>query len=184
MIELVPYDAERHRGGVREVLARNGWDERYVAGQLDALYILSADTSPGTRGRVYVHEAEEGRVGGFVSVEFREWNRLGQLHGLAVDPHLKRRGIASALVGRAEEFVRREGGRGLYADTPVTNESARRFYEALGYRRAYVMPEFYAQRNPPRPYSASTRPTPRVRLLAMTACAGKTVADTSRKCGD
>ena len=143
MIELVPYDAERHRGGVREVLARNGWDERYVAGQLDALYILSADTSPGTRGRVYVHEAEEGRVGGFVSVEFREWNRLGQLHGLAVDPHLKRRGIASALVGRAEEFVRREGGRGLYADTPVTNESARRFYEALGYRRAYVMPGYY-----------------------------------------
>ena len=132
MIELVPYDAERHRGGVREVLARNGWDERYVAGQLDALYILSADTSPGTRGRVYVHEAEEGRVGGFVSVEFREWNRLGQLHGLAVDPHLKRRGIASALVHRAEEFVRGEGGRGLYVDTPVTNEIGRRFYECSG----------------------------------------------------
>jgi ribosomal protein S18 acetylase RimI-like enzyme/chloramphenicol 3-O-phosphotransferase len=143
LIDLVLYDAECHRGGVRKVLAKNGWEERYVAGQLDALYTLSAASSPGTRGRVYVHEAGEDRVGGFVSVEFRAWNRLGQLHGLAVDPHLKRQGIASALVGRAEEFVRTEGGRGLYADTPMTNEIARRFYETSGYRRAYLMPEYY-----------------------------------------
>jgi ribosomal protein S18 acetylase RimI-like enzyme len=144
VIGPIPYDAERHRGGVRGVLAKNGWEERYVAGQLDALHILSANTSPGTRGRVYVHEAEDSRVGGFVSVEFREWNRLGQLHGLAVDPRLGRQGIASALVERAEEFVRGEDGRGLYAaDTPVTNEGARRFYEALGYRQAYVMPGYY-----------------------------------------
>ena len=179
----MPYDAGRHRGGVRDILAKNGWEERYIVGQLQALYVLSADAAPGPRGRVYVHEAED-RVSGFVSVEFREWNRLGQVHGLAVDLGLKRRGIASVLVGKAEGYVQEEGGRGVYVDTPVTNETARSFYEALGYRRAYVMPEFYAQRNPPRPYSASTRPTPRVRLLAMTACAGKTVADTSRKCGD
>jgi len=143
VIDLVPYDVESHRGGVREVLAKNGWEERYVAGQLDTLYSLSAGRSPGTRGKIYVHEAEEGRVGGFVSVEFREWNHLGQLQGLAVDPDLQRRGIASALVGRAEGFVRGEGGRGLYADTPVTNEGAGQFYEASGYRRAYVMPEYY-----------------------------------------
>ena len=41
MIDLVPYDAERHRGGVREVLAKNGWEERYGAGQLDGLDFLS-----------------------------------------------------------------------------------------------------------------------------------------------
>jgi len=71
--------------------------------------------------------------------------RLGQLQGLAVDPALKRRGIASELVHRAEEFVQAEGGRGLYVDTPVTNEIGRSFYEALGYRQAYVMPEYYDQ---------------------------------------
>ena len=142
MVGLMPYDAGRHRGGVRDILAGNGWEERYVVGQLRALYVLSAAASPGPRGRVYVHEAED-RVGGFVSVEFREWNRLGQLHGLAVDPDLKRRGIASVLVGRAEGFVQGEGGRGVYVDTPVTNDAARGFYEALGYRQAYVMPEYY-----------------------------------------
>jgi ribosomal protein S18 acetylase RimI-like enzyme len=83
----------------------------------------------------------EDRLSGFVSVEYREWNRLGQVHGLAVDPDLKWQGIASALVRRAEELVREEGGRGLYVDTPVTNEIGRSFYEALGYRQAYAMPE-------------------------------------------
>ena len=138
----MPYDAGRHRGCVRDILAGNGWEERYIVGQLRALYVLSAAASPRPRGRVYVHEAEY-RVGGFVSVEFREWNSLGQLHGLAVDPSLKRRGIASVLVGRAEKFVRGEGGRGVYVDTPVTNDAARSFYKALGYRQAYVMPEYY-----------------------------------------
>jgi ribosomal protein S18 acetylase RimI-like enzyme len=65
------------------------------------------------------------------------------LHGLAVDPDLKRRGTASALVRYAEKFVREEGGRGIYAHPPATNGAARRFYLALGYRHAYTMPEYY-----------------------------------------
>ena len=142
MINIVPYDAVRHRRGVREILTKNGWEERYIAGQLAGLDALSGDPLPGTRSKVCICEVEE-RLSGFVCVEYREWNRLGQLQGLAVDPALKRRGIASALVHRAEQFVRAEGGRGLYVDTPVTNEIGGSFYEALGYRQAYVMPEYY-----------------------------------------
>jgi ribosomal protein S18 acetylase RimI-like enzyme len=142
VIDIVSYEAMRHRGGVRDVLVRNGWEEQYIAGQLAWLDVLSGDPIPATRGKVCVSEAQN-RLSGFVSVEFREWNRLGQLQGLAVDPALKRRGIASELVHRAEEFVRAEGGRGLYVDTPVTNEIGRSFYEALGYRQAYLMPEYY-----------------------------------------
>jgi ribosomal protein S18 acetylase RimI-like enzyme len=142
VIDIVPYDAVRHRRGVREILAKNGWEERYIAGQLAGLDALSGDPLPGTRSKVCICEVEE-RLSGFVCVEYREWNRLGQIQGLAVEPALKRRGIASELVHRAEEFVRAEGGRGLYVDTPVTNEIGGSFYEALGYRQAYVMPEYY-----------------------------------------
>jgi ribosomal protein S18 acetylase RimI-like enzyme len=142
VIDIAPYDAVRHRRVVREILATNGWEEHYIAGQLAGLKALAGDPLPGTRIKVYVCEAEE-RVSGFVCVEYREWNRLGQPQGLAVDPLLKRRGIASALVHRAEEFVQAEGGRGLYVDTPITNEPARSFYEALDYRQAYLMPEYY-----------------------------------------
>jgi ribosomal protein S18 acetylase RimI-like enzyme len=99
-------------------------------------------TPPGSRTKVCVSEVGI-RLGGFVCVEYREWNRLGQVQGLAVKPALKRQGIASEFVHRVEEFVRAEGGRGLYADTPATNEVWRRCYEALGCRRAYVVPEYY-----------------------------------------
>ncbi len=142
MIDIVPYDAVRHRGGVRELLTKNGWEEHYIEGQLGGLDALAGGSLPGTDGKVWVSETED-HLSGFVSVEYRAWNRLGQLQGLAVDPALKRRGIASALVHRAEEFVQAGGGRGLYVDTPVTNEAGRSFYETLGYRQAYVMPEYY-----------------------------------------
>jgi ribosomal protein S18 acetylase RimI-like enzyme len=142
VIDIVSYDPMRHRRGAREVLAKNGWEEPYIAGQLAGLDVLSGASLPGKRGKVCVCEVEN-RLSGFVCVEYREWNRLGQLQGLAVDPALKRRGIASDLVRRAEEFVRAEGGRGLYVDTPVTNEIGRNFYKALGYWQAYVMPEYY-----------------------------------------
>ena len=141
-MDICPYEPERHRRAIREILAKNGWEERYIAGQLAALDVLSGDSAPGTRGRIFVAETE-GRAGAFVCVEFREWNRLGQLHGLAVDPDLKRRGISSALVHRAEGFVRVKGGRGIYVDTPATNEVARCFYLALGYQYVYTMPEYY-----------------------------------------
>ena len=132
----------RHRRGVHEILVKNGWQEHFIAGQLAGLDALSGDPLPETHGKVCVCEVEE-RLSGFVCVEYREWNRLGQIQGLAVDPAHKRRGIASDLVRCAEQFVRREGGRGLYVDTPVTNEIGRSFYEALGYWQAYVMPEYY-----------------------------------------
>ena len=142
MIDIVPYDAARHRGGVRELLTKNGWEEHYIEGQLAGLDALAGESLSGTHGKVCVSETED-HLSGFVSVEYRAWNRLGQLQGLAVDPALKRRGIASVLVHRAEEFVQAGGGRGLYVDTPVTNEAGRSFYETLGYRQAYVMPEYY-----------------------------------------
>ncbi len=34
-------------------------------------------------------------------------------------------------------------GRGVYADTRLTNDSARNLYQALGYELAYTMPDYY-----------------------------------------
>jgi len=138
------YDAARHRPHVRRILEQNGWEQQYVAGQLAAIDGLTTGGRPGVLGAVFVAEdLPSEKVRGFVSVEFREWNRLGQLQGLAVAAGSKRRGIASALVRRAEGFVLGQSGRGVYVDTPVTNEAARNLYQDLGYELAYTMPDYY-----------------------------------------
>ncbi len=145
MFTIARYRGTRHRRGIGRILEESGWERRYVAGQLAAIDDLTTHERPGVRGTVLVAvpEGAEGSVCGFVSVEFRGWNRLGQLHGLAVAPGSKRRGVASSLVLGAEEFVRGLSGRGLYADTPKTNEAAQSFYQALGYGLAYTMPDYY-----------------------------------------
>ena len=80
VIEVVPYDATRHRRGVREVLAKNGWEDHYIAGPLAGLDALSSDSLPGTRSKVCVCVVDE-HFSGFVCVEYREWNRLGTCKG-------------------------------------------------------------------------------------------------------
>jgi ribosomal protein S18 acetylase RimI-like enzyme len=149
---IARYDAARHHQGIRRILEENGWERRYIAGQLAGIEDLTCDRRSGVLGVVFVALPDDPlrpalqRVWGFVSVEFREWNRLGQLQGLAVAPDLKRRGIASALVRQAEEFVLGRTGRGVYVDTPITNEAARTLYQDLGYELAYTMPEYYDDR--------------------------------------
>jgi ribosomal protein S18 acetylase RimI-like enzyme len=84
----------------------------------------------------------EDQLRGFVSMEIYSWNRLAQIHGLAVDPAHLRSGIGSELVAAAECFGRAAGARGIYADTPVTNVAARAFYVAAGYVEDYVMTRY------------------------------------------
>ena len=37
LVKIVIYDAVQHRLGVRQMLEKNGWEERYIAGQLAVL---------------------------------------------------------------------------------------------------------------------------------------------------
>ncbi len=125
---------------IQALLAAIGWEAQYIEGQTASLSALHGDPN----ARVVVALAGAA-LAGFVSVAFAPWNRLGQVHGLAVAPVQQRRGIASALLGAAEAFVREQCGRGVFVDTPVDNHTARAFYTANGYQAAYVMPEYYAE---------------------------------------
>jgi ribosomal protein S18 acetylase RimI-like enzyme len=71
-------------------------------------------------------------------------NRLGQIQGLAVSPVRLRRGIGARLIDVAERFVSAAGYRGIYADTPVTNEGGRAFYRSRGYTEDYRMTRYYS----------------------------------------
>jgi ribosomal protein S18 acetylase RimI-like enzyme len=131
----LPEDASAVAG----LLARHGWEERYIRGQLDALGRIERSEYGGS----YVAVVDR-HAAGFVSIEVHRWNRLAQIQGLAVDHARLRGGIGSALVREAERIARMERTRGIYVDTPVTNSAARAFYSANGYIEDYVMTRYYA----------------------------------------
>lgn len=128
-----------HLPFIRRILTRIGWAEQYISAMESAASVFSKDR--GTYG-VYLAVAN-GETAGYLYVQYYDWNRLCQIQGLAVDPAFQRRGIASALVARAETFARSKNARGVYVDTPISNTGGRRFYEATGYRLGYIMPRYY-----------------------------------------
>ena len=130
-----PADAER----IAALLRAHGWQDRYIAGQLDALSALGD-----SRHGAALVAAVDGDLAGYVALEIHRWNGLGQIQGLAVHPAQLRRRIGTHLVETAERFGREHGCRGVYVDTPVDNEGGRAFYAALGYREDYRMTRYYA----------------------------------------
>ncbi|MGH3660288.1 MAG: GNAT family N-acetyltransferase [Micromonosporaceae bacterium] len=138
-IEIRAYADREHKAGVASVLAALGWEQRHVDGQLAAV----AEFSGSADGSVLV-AVEESVVAGYVSVGFEAWNRLGQIHGLAVLPEARRRGIAKALVEAAVQRLRSQGARGVRVDTPVDNLTGRLFYQSAGFTEDHILTRYYA----------------------------------------
>ncbi len=112
---IEPYQAP-DRSAIRRILEAIGWEEHYIVAFEQAADSLARRDD----AAVYVARLE-GTTVGFIFVQFHAWNRLCQIQGLAVDPAVQRRGVASVLVAQAEAYARAHGARGIYVDTPVTN---------------------------------------------------------------
>jgi ribosomal protein S18 acetylase RimI-like enzyme len=123
---------------ITELLLGIGWNEAQVSGQVSSILFLCQDSDSAA------YYAKDGdRIAGFATCQFSRWNRMGQIHGLAVDLIYRRQGLAARLILECERFLLEKGARGVYVDTPVNNEGGRRFYEAIGYQEAYIMPQYY-----------------------------------------
>jgi len=127
-----------HRPAIRSILEPIGWAEQYIASCEQMVTQYSHD--PHLAG--YLALINETPIG-FIFVEYRDWNQLSQIQGLAVHPAYHRQGIARQLVDKAESFARSKNARGIYVDTPVKNIGGRAFYEAIGYQLGYIMPRYY-----------------------------------------
>ncbi len=125
---------------IHALLTAEGWTLDQVDGQLKAIKRLASSEA----GFVRVIRADE-ILAGYISAEFHPWNRLVQIHGIAVALTLRRRRLASRLMSEAEFFARSVGARGIFVDTPVTNNAARDLYLACGYSEAYRMPRYYSE---------------------------------------
>jgi ribosomal protein S18 acetylase RimI-like enzyme len=123
---------------ITRLIKKAGWNIRQLRGQLSVIHRLASDKN----GRVLVAVAE-GELLGYISAEFYEWNRLGQIQGLIVDNQWRGQGIATRLVREIEKFMKRKWARGIHVDTPVNNELGRKFYTWLGYQEDCIRSEYY-----------------------------------------
>ena len=124
---------------IAALLREHGWSHRQIMGQLDALDALAA-----SEDGLALIATSAGAVDGFISLQVHAWNRLAQIHGLAVRHDQLRRGYATRLIEAAEAFALDKECRGIYVDTPVDNDVARAFYLGRGYSEGYRMSRYYA----------------------------------------
>ena len=132
--------------------------ERITGGEdLDAVATLEAAsfTNPWTRemlerelqqsdvARVYVLRLPTHRVAAFCAA----WFVYDELHVniVAVEPDLRRQGLATALMEYVLSDAAREGARRAFLEVRRSNDPALRLYERLGFTIAGVRRQYYTQ---------------------------------------
>jgi ribosomal protein S18 acetylase RimI-like enzyme len=83
-------------------------------------------------GGTFLIAETDARVVGMGGLDLKA-DRVGEVRRMRVDPEFQRRGIASALLARLEEYAVRAGMAKLVLDTLVTNAPAQLLYAAHGY---------------------------------------------------
>ncbi|HDO20485.1 MAG: ribosomal protein S18-alanine N-acetyltransferase [archaeon GB-1867-097] len=71
------------------------------------------------------------------------YNYLGHILSIAVDENFRRRGIGRLLMLNAEERLKHLGCIILRLEVRVSNSAAQNLYLKLGYKKAYVISNYY-----------------------------------------
>ena len=87
--------------------------------------------------------AEAGRVVGYYLLLFRAGASIARLYSIAVEPAVRGRGLATALLDDAEAMARRRGATRLGLEVRDDNAPAIRLYEQRGYLLTGRVPDYY-----------------------------------------
>jgi len=76
-------------------------------------------------------------------LETRKNVKVGHIISIAVDPAYRRRKIGSSLMKESLGRFRRMGARWVYLECRVSNATAQKFYEKLGFRKVEIISGYY-----------------------------------------
>ena len=85
----------------------------------------------------------EDRIAGYV-IAHPVRRKYGRILTLDILPQARRFGLATQLMGAAEQRLRALGCSEIYLETAVNNEPALRLYRKLGYEILRTLPEYYS----------------------------------------
>ena len=87
---------------------------------------------------VFVVDANNGRLAGFIAVEQRlitEYGERAEIAALVVDAEIRRGGVGRMLVAAAERWATELGMQDLVVRSNAARAESHPFYESLGYER-------------------------------------------------
>ncbi len=87
---------------------------------------------------LFVAEADDGRLVGFIAVEHRliiEYGERAEIAALVVDAEIRRGGVGRMLVAAAERWATELGMQDLVVRSNAARAESHPFYESLGYER-------------------------------------------------
>ena len=105
--------------------------------------MLENEVKGSDTARVYVLRVQDGEVAAFCTC----WLIVDELHinTIAVDPAMRRAGLATMLMEHVMRDAARSGARRSTLEVRASNEPARRLYAKLGFAEAGVRPLYYTQ---------------------------------------
>jgi len=139
----LPGDLDRIWEIERASFGREAYDRKLFAYYLDkcgGLFLVAA-RRPARDGRA----EPRGKLCGYLIACLRGGRLAGsaELVSVAIEPEVRGRGAASALLESALRRLARRGAERLNLVVRATNQPARAFYEKYGFRRLRTVPGYY-----------------------------------------
>jgi aminoglycoside 6'-N-acetyltransferase I len=127
--------------GELAVLCHSLWPDSSSEEHAQELVPLLRGERPGNMpGMVYVAQADDGRLVGFMDVNLRSHADgcdpavpVGYLEGWYVSPEYRRRGIGGRLLAEAERWSRDQGCKEMASDTWLDHLDSQQAHSALGF---------------------------------------------------
>lgn len=94
---------------------------------------IDADVAGANAEGVFVWEAEDGTVGGYITGRLDHGSKLGWIPNLAVDPAFQGEGIGRALIEHVLGYFRDSGMEVAKIETLEQNEVGSAFYPSFGF---------------------------------------------------